>query len=71
VGNLGLCFGRNECNALRRSRTEVHRERGIRQRRVREHTKSDEDFRRNVEDCYINPVKHGFVGASTATCGRN
>ena len=38
-------------------------ERGIWQRRFWEHLiRNDEDFRRHVEYCYINPVKHGLVG---------
>ena len=37
-------------------------ERGIWQRRFWEHLiRDDEDYRRHVEYCYINPVKHGFV----------
>ena len=37
-------------------------ERGIWQRRFWEHLiRDDEDFRRHVEYCYINPVKHGLV----------
>ena len=38
------------------------RERGIWQRRYWEHLIRDEgDFRRHVEYCWINPVKHGLV----------
>ncbi len=37
-------------------------ERGIWQRRFWEHLiRDDEDFRRHVEYCYFNPVKHGLV----------
>src|SRR5690242_20290242 len=37
-------------------------ERGIWQRRFWEHLiRDDEDYRRHVEYCYINPVKHGLV----------
>jgi putative transposase len=37
-------------------------ERGIWQRRFWEHLiRDDEDYRRHVEYCYINPVKHGRV----------
>jgi putative transposase len=37
-------------------------ERGIWQRRFWEHlVRNDEDYRRHVEYCYINPVKHGLV----------
>jgi REP element-mobilizing transposase RayT len=37
-------------------------ERGIWQRRFREHLiRDDEDYGRHVEYCYINPVKHGLV----------
>jgi putative transposase len=37
-------------------------ERAIWQRRFWEHLiRDDEDFRRHVEYCYINPVKHGLV----------
>jgi putative transposase len=37
-------------------------ERGISQGRFWEHPiRDEEDFRRHVEYCYINPVKHGFV----------
>ena len=37
-------------------------ERGIWQRRFWEHLiRDEEDFRRHVEYCYINPVKHGLV----------
>ena len=37
-------------------------ERGIWQRRFWEHLiRGDEDYRRHVEYCYINPVKHGLV----------
>jgi putative transposase len=55
-------------------------ERGIWQRRFWEHLiRDDEDFRRHIEYCYINPVKHGLVtrvrdwphSSPTATCGRN
>jgi len=38
-------------------------ERGIWQRRFWEHLIRDElDYVRHMEYCYINPVKHGFVG---------
>ena len=38
-------------------------ERGIWQRRFWEHLiRDEEDYRRHVEYCYINPVKHGLVG---------
>lgn len=38
-------------------------ERGIWQRRFWEHLiRDDEDYRRHVEYCYINPMKHGLVG---------
>lgn len=38
------------------------RERGVWQRRYWEHLIRDEaDFRRHVEYCWINPVKHGLV----------
>jgi putative transposase len=37
-------------------------ERGIWQRRFWEHLiRNEEDYRRHVEYCYINPVKHGYV----------
>jgi REP-associated tyrosine transposase len=37
-------------------------ERGIWQRRFWEHLiRDDEDYRRHVEYCHINPVKHGLV----------
>src|SRR3954468_22104192 len=37
-------------------------ERAIWQRRFWEHRiRDEEDFRRHVEYCYINPVKHGLV----------
>src|SRR3954453_16604164 len=37
-------------------------ERGIWQRRFWEHLiRDDDDYRRHVEYCYINPVKHGLV----------
>src|SRR5436309_2300847 len=37
-------------------------ERGVWQRRFWEHLiRDDEDYRRHVEYCYINPVKHGLV----------
>jgi putative transposase len=37
-------------------------ERAVWQRRFWEHLiRDDEDFRRHVEYCYINPVKHGLV----------
>jgi putative transposase len=37
-------------------------ERGIWQRRFWEHMiRDDEDFRRHIEYCYINPVRHGLV----------
>jgi putative transposase len=47
----------------RRSAVRVARgERAIWQRRFWEHLiRDDEDFRRHVECCYINPVKHGLV----------
>jgi putative transposase len=45
--------------------SEVRRERGERgiwQRRFWEHLiRDEEDYRRHVEYCYINPVKHGLV----------
>ncbi|MCW8307577.1 transposase [Acidiphilium sp. PA] len=38
-------------------------ERGVWQRRFWEHTIRDEaDFRRHVDYCHFNPVKHGLVG---------
>ena len=37
-------------------------ERGIWQRRFWEHLiRNEEDYRRHVDYCYINPVKHGLV----------
>ena len=40
----------------------ARRERGIWQRRFWEHLiRDEEDFRRHVEYCYFNPVKHGLV----------
>jgi putative transposase len=37
-------------------------ERGIWQRRFWEHLiRDDEDYRRHIEYCYINPMKHGLV----------
>jgi putative transposase len=37
-------------------------ERGVWQRRFWEHLiRDDDDYRRHVEYCYINPVKHGLV----------
>jgi putative transposase len=37
-------------------------ERGVWQRRFWEHLiRDEEDFRRHVEYCYINPVRHGLV----------
>ena len=39
-------------------------ERGLWQRRYWEHMIRDaEDWRRHVEYCWFNPVKHGLVGA--------
>ena len=55
-------------------------ERGIWQRRFWEHLiRDEEDFRRHVEYCYIDPVKHGLVSRVqtgrirhfTAMCERN
>lgn len=48
----------------RRSESKVRRgERGLWQRRYWEHMIRDgEDWRRHVEYCWINPVKHGLVG---------
>jgi putative transposase len=47
----------------RRSQVRIARaERGIWQRRFWEHLiRDEEDFRRHVEYCYINPLKHGLV----------
>jgi putative transposase len=46
-------------NATRQRRGE----RGIWQRRFWEHLiRSDEDYSRHIEYCYINPMKHGLVG---------
>jgi len=46
-------------------RSDVRRQRGERaiwQRRFWEHLiRGEEDFRRHIEYCYINPVKHGLV----------
>jgi len=45
-------------NKARRARGE----RGIWQRRFWEHLiRNEEDYRRHVDYCYINPVKHGLV----------
>jgi putative transposase len=42
---------------------EARGERGVWQRRFWEHLIRDEDnYRRHVEYCYINPMKHGLVG---------
>ncbi|MFO1209161.1 MAG: transposase [Amaricoccus sp.] len=63
----------------RRSESKVRKgERGLWQRRYREHMIRDaEDWRRNVEYCWFNPVKHGWstprgtgrCHPSIATCG--
>ena len=49
----------------RRSESKVRKgERGLWQRRYWEHMIRDaEDWRRHVEYCWFNPVKHGLVGA--------
>src|SRR5262249_9041159 len=50
---------RESLSAVRRARGE----RGIWQRRFWEHLiRDEEDYRRHVEYCYINPLKHGLVG---------
>lgn len=50
----------------RRSESRVRkRECGLWQRRTWEHMIRDaEDWRRHVEYCWFNPVKHGLVGAA-------
>jgi putative transposase len=56
-------FARALSNTERRSEVRRARgERGIWQRRFWEHLiRNDEDYRRHVEYCMINPVKHGLV----------
>jgi putative transposase len=42
---------------------EARGERGVWQHRFWEHLiRDEEDYRRHVEYCYINPMKHGLVG---------
>jgi putative transposase len=49
------------CERIRPSRA-AKGERGIWQRRYREHLiRDDTDFRNHVEYCHFNPVKHGLV----------
>src|SRR5258708_19736348 len=60
---IKIDFAKAVPNTERRSAMRIARgERGIWQRRFWEHLiRDDEDFRRHVEYCYINPVKHGLV----------
>jgi putative transposase len=45
-------------SAVRKARNE----RGVWQRRFWEHMiRNEADYARHIEDCYINPVKHGLV----------
>ena len=56
-------FSRRLGVSLPRSRSKIaKRERGLWQRRYWEHLIRDEtDFRRHIEYCWVNPVKHGLV----------
>ena len=58
-------FGRSVGGSYRRSDSKIAKgERGLWQRRYWEHMIRDgDDWRRHVEYCWINPVKHGLVGA--------
>jgi putative transposase len=60
---IKIAFAQTVPKSELRSIVRVRRgERGIWQRRFWEHLIRDEDdFRRHVEYCYINPVKHGLV----------
>ncbi len=60
---IKIDFAKAVPNIERRSAVRMARgERGIWQRRFWEHLiRDDEDFRRHVEYCYINPVKHGLA----------
>ena len=60
---IKIAFAQAIPNTERRSEVRLRRgERGIWQRRFWEHLiRDEEDFRRHVEYCYINPVKHGSV----------
>ena len=60
---IKIDFAKAVPNTERRSAVRIARgERGIWQRRFWEHLiRDDEDFRRHVEYCYINPVKRGLV----------
>ncbi len=60
---IKIDFAKAVPNIERRSAVRMARgERGIWQRRFWEHLiRDDGDFRRHVEYCYINPVKHGLV----------
>ena len=55
-GKVAACVGRYAPPPSERG------ERAIWQRRFWEHLiRDEEDFRRHVEYCYINPLKHGLV----------
>ena len=60
---IKIDFAKATPKTERRSPVRVARgERAIWQRRFWEHLiRDEEDFRRHVEYCYINPVKHGLV----------
>lgn len=60
---IKISFAQGISNTEPRSAVRVrHGERGIWQRRFWEHLiRNEDDFRRHVEYCYINPVKHGLV----------
>ena len=57
-------FSRSVGGTYRRSDSKIAKgERGLWQRRYWEHMIRDaDDWRRHVEYCWINPVKHGLVG---------
>jgi putative transposase len=60
---IKIGFAKTVPKTERRSAVRIARgERAIWQRRFWEHLiRDDEDFRRHVEYCYNNPVKHGLV----------
>ena len=62
---IKIVFSKAIPTTERRSKVRRARgERGIWQRRFWEHLiRDDEDYRRQVEYCYINPVKHGLFPA--------
>lgn len=65
VGAAGGVGGSPTLRAWPRSASKVRKgERGLWQRRYWEHMIRDaEDWRRHVEYCWFNPVRHGLVGA--------